>query len=83
MSGKDASAYYVRLSRETVEARNGILRELLVRKQALPPWDKRLNDQATIQDIDLLALRSILEEIGVWDPTVPVEDYFCGIEAPV
>ncbi len=74
--GKDSSAYYVRLSRETVEARNGILRELLVRKKALPPWDKRLNDDATLQDIDLLAFRSVLEEIGAWKPSLGVEDYF-------
>ncbi len=75
-SGKDSSAYYVRLSRETVEAKNGILRELLVRKKALPPWDKRLNDDAAIQDIDLLAFRSVLEEIGAWNPALSVEDYF-------
>jgi ATP-dependent DNA helicase RecG len=31
-SGKDTSKYYVRIGRETREARNGILRELLVKK---------------------------------------------------
>ncbi|MFZ2658357.1 MAG: ATP-binding protein [Victivallales bacterium] len=75
-SGKDSSTYYVRLSRETVEAKNGILRELLVRKQTLPPWDRRLNEQADIIDIDLLAFRDVLQQIGTWNPSVSIEDYF-------
>jgi tetratricopeptide (TPR) repeat protein len=64
------------LSRETVEAKNGTLRELLVRKQALEPWDRRLNPDATIADIDLLAFREVLQDIGVWNPAIGVEDYF-------
>jgi len=75
-SGKDASTHYVRIGRETVEARNGVLRELLVRKQAMEPWDRRLNFDATLADIDLLVFREVLEEIGVWNPSVGVEDYF-------
>jgi ATP-dependent DNA helicase RecG len=75
-SGKDAAAYYVRLSRETVEARNGVLRELLVRKQALPPWDRRLSERATLADIDLLALREILQQVGIWNASIGIEDYF-------
>lgn len=75
-SGKDSAAYYVRLSRETVEAKNGVLRELLVRKQALPPWDRRLNEAAGITDLDLLAFREVLQQIGVWNPAVAIDDYF-------
>ena len=75
-SGKDASTHYVRVGRETIEARNGVLRELLVRKQALEPWDRRTNLAATLADIDLLVFREVLEEIGVWNPSVGVEDYF-------
>lgn len=75
-SGKDSAAYYVRLSRETVEAKNGVLRELLVRKQALPPWDRRLNESAGIPDVDLLAFRDVLQQVGVWNPSVAIEDYF-------
>ncbi len=78
-SGKDSSAYYVRLSRETVEARNGVLRELLVRKQALPPWDRRLNEAAGISDIDLLAFRDVLTQVGAWNPSVTVDDYFSDV----
>ena len=75
-TGKDSAAYYVRLSRETVEAKNGVLRELLVRKQALPPWDRRLAEQAGIQDVDLLTFREVLQQVGVWNPSVAIEDYF-------
>lgn len=75
-SGKDSSTYYVRRSRETQEARNGVLRELLVRKQALPPWDRRLNESAAIEDIDLLAFRETLQQMGVWNPSVGIEEYF-------
>lgn len=75
-SGKNSAAYYVRLSRETVEARNGVLRELLVRKQALAPWDRRLNESAGMPDVDLLAFRDVLQQVGVWNPSVSIEDYF-------
>ena len=75
-SGKDSAAYYVRLSRETVEAKNGVLRELLVRKQALPPWDRRLSELAGIPDVDLLAFRDVLQQVGVWNPSVSIEEYF-------
>ena len=75
-SGKDSSTYYVRRGRETQEARNGVLRELLVRKQALEPWDRRLNDKAGIEDIDLLAFRETLQQVGVWNSSVAIEDYF-------
>jgi ATP-dependent DNA helicase RecG len=53
-SGKDSSTYYVRIGRETREAKNGVLRELLVRKNQLAPWDRRINNQSTLDDIDLL-----------------------------
>jgi len=75
-SGKESAAYYVRISRETIEARNGTLRELLVRKQALPPLDRRLNEQAKLEDIDLLTFREVLQQIGVWNSSVSIEDYF-------
>jgi predicted HTH transcriptional regulator len=77
-SGKDSSAYFVRIGRETIEARNGVLRELLVRKQALPPWDRRLAERADLRDIDLLAFRDVLQQVGVWNQAVSVEEYFGG-----
>ncbi len=75
-SGKESSTYYVRLSRETVEAKNGVLRELLVRKHALAPWDRRLAERAGIEDIDLLAFREVLQQIGAWNPSIEIEEYF-------
>ncbi len=39
--GHEGAKHFVRVSRSTIEARNGILRDLLVRKGALEPWDRR------------------------------------------
>lgn len=75
-SGKDSSTYYIRVGRETREARNGLLRELLVRKKALDPWDRRVNPEASLQDLDLLTLRDYLQRMDLWEPNKPVEDYF-------
>lgn len=75
IDSKDASTYYVRVSRDTVEARNGLLRELLVRKQVQEPWDRRMNPQATAADIDLLVLREYLQRMGLWDASRSVDDY--------
>lgn len=74
-SGKDTSTYYVRIGRETREAKNGILRELLIQKKELEPWDKRINPKSTIEDVDLLVLREYLQEMRVWDSTKALEDY--------
>lgn len=75
-SGKAASTYYVRLGRKTVEARNGTLRELLVRKGDLLPWDRRLCEKAGLADIDLFAFRDVLQASQLWDPSISLEDYF-------
>ena len=74
-SGKDSSTYYVRIGRETREARNGILRELLIQKKELEPWDKRINTYSEIEDVDLLTLREYLQEMKVWDSNKAIEDY--------
>ncbi|MEW5804162.1 MAG: ATP-binding protein [bacterium] len=73
--GKDASTYYIRMGDNTIEARNGLLRELLIQKKQLEPWDKRVNNEATIQDIDLVILRDYLQEMGLWSPKKAIEDY--------
>ncbi len=80
-SGKDTSTYYVRIGRETREARNGILRELLVKKNQMEHWDKRINSKATIDDIDLLSLREYLKEMSLWDPNKALEDYLSATES--
>ena len=74
-SGKDSSTYYVRIGRETREARNGILRELFIQKKELEPWDKRTNPYSGIEDLDLLTLREYLQEMKVWDSNKTIEDY--------
>lgn len=79
-SGKDASTYYVRIGRETREARNGILRELLVKKNHLEPWDKRINSAASMDDIDLISLREYLKEMSLWDNNKSLEDYLSSTE---
>lgn len=77
----DASRYWVRLGKETREARDGILRELLVRKGQLPPWDKRMSSTAGQSDIDLIALRDTLQQINLWNPHKSIEDYLSTKEA--
>jgi len=68
---RDASSsgkYYVRASRQTLEARNGQLRELMIRKGTIEPWDRRPCAGATVSDLDLVALRDTLSRIGLMDP---------------
>lgn len=73
--------YFIRVGRETREARNGLLTELLVRKGAKEPWDRRINPEAGIGDIDLIALRDGLRQMGLWDPQRPLEDYLSDKES--
>lgn len=73
--GDDGSKHWVRVGRETREARNGTLRELLVRKGAQQPWDRRLCTGATINDLDLLAIRDALQRMRVFSADRGVEAY--------
>ncbi len=66
--------HHVRRGSSTEEARNGVLRELLTRKGALEPWDRRPCATATVADLDLLALRDTLLRIGRVDDGLGVED---------
>ncbi len=72
---RESSGYYVRISRETREARNGILRELLVRKGVSEEWDRRACSTATIEDLDLLALRDALQRMNVFHIDRGIEEY--------
>jgi predicted HTH transcriptional regulator len=47
---KDSGKHYIRVDRSTREARNSLLRELLVRKQALEPWDVVSHPEATLEE---------------------------------
>ncbi len=68
---KQDTKHFVRVSRSTLEARNGLIRDLLVRKGALEPWDRRPCLAATESDLDLLALRDTLQQLGVVDEQRP------------
>lgn len=69
--GKEGAKHFVRVGRSTIEARNGLLKDLLVRKGALEPWDRRPNNAATVSDIDLLVLRDALQRMGVYTADRP------------
>lgn len=71
----DGAKHYVRVSRSTIEARNGLLRDLLVRKGALEPWDRRPCRGASVEDLDLLALREVLQRLGLLDAQQSPERY--------
>ena len=73
-SRQGATAYYVRIGRETIEARNGIYRELLLRKGEVEPWDRRSAARASVDEVDLIALRDALQRMGVFDPGRGVDD---------
>lgn len=73
--GNEGARHYVRVSRSTIEARNGVLRELLVRKGALEPWDRRPCNGATTNNLDLLALRDALQRMGMFSPERGVDPY--------
>lgn len=73
--GQEGAKHFVRVSRSTIEARNGLLRDLLVRKGALEPWDRRPCGSATADDLDLLALREALLRLGVRDAAAEASRY--------
>ncbi|ETR68620.1 MAG: ATP-dependent DNA helicase RecG [Candidatus Magnetoglobus multicellularis str. Araruama] len=79
-SRKDASTYYIRSGSNTIEARNGLLRELLIRKRQLKPWDRRINPESTMNDIDLIIFREYLQEMGLWSQNKALEDYISDTE---
>lgn len=72
---KDSSTYYIRVGRETLEARNSLLTELLVKKNQLEPWDHRVNTDAAGEDIDLVALREYLQEMKLWSDKKTIDGY--------
>lgn len=67
--------YFIRLDGRVIAAQNGLMRELLVRKQALAPWDEREAAGATIADIDPLAVRAVLQQIGLWNAARGVDHF--------
>ena len=73
--GTEGAKHFVRVGRSTIEARNGLLRDLLVRKGAMEPWDRRPCSAATVKDLDLLVLRDALQRMGVFTADQGVESF--------
>lgn len=73
--GNEGAKHFVRVGRATSEARNGVLKDLLVRKGALEPWDRRPCTPASVADLDLLALRDALQRMGIFSVAQGVEPY--------
>ena len=73
--GENGPKHYVRVSRSTIEARNGTLRDLLVRKGTMDFWDRRTCAGATVKDLDLLSVRDALQRMGMFSLERGVEPY--------
>lgn len=71
----EGAKHYVRIGPSTIEARNGLLLDLLVRKGDLEPWDRRPCSAATLSDLDLLVLRDALQRMGLFRADRGVEPY--------
>jgi ATP-dependent DNA helicase RecG len=73
--GEGSPRYFVRAGRHTIEARNGLMRALMVRKNAREPWDRRPCAAATIEDLDLLVIRDTLHRMRMSSLENRVERY--------
>lgn len=79
-SKDDSSIYYIRIGSNTIKARNSLLRELLIRKHQIDPWDRRINPQSKLEDIDLIIFRDYLQEMRLWSSGKALEDYISDTE---
>jgi ATP-dependent DNA helicase RecG len=75
-----SSAHFIRVGRTTRQARNGLLLQLLAQKGALEPWDERPAARATVDHLDPLALRAVLQRMGMTDASKHVDRYLTGEE---
>ncbi|MDR2119130.1 MAG: putative DNA binding domain-containing protein [Tannerellaceae bacterium] len=66
--------------KETIEARNGILSQLLNVKQEIEPFDRRANANVDEADIDSLLFRDCMIEMNLVQPDKPLERYFSDRE---
>lgn len=76
----ETTHHYVRISKETKEARNGILSQLLIKKQKIAYFDQRICSQAKESDIDILLFRDSIQEMGLFNQSKSLEDYFSDRE---
>jgi ATP-dependent DNA helicase RecG len=71
-----ATHYYVRMSRETREARNGILTQLLIKKRKIEYFDKQVNFNATQADVDVFIFRDCMQEMNLLVSERSLDLYF-------
>lgn len=76
----EKNLYYVRAGRQTIEARNGLLRELLEKKCVKQPFDSEINQNTTQDDIDLPFFRNQISEMGRFTPDKTPEDFLSDTE---
>jgi predicted HTH transcriptional regulator len=76
----EKSGYYVRIGKETREAKNGILSQLLTSKNETQPFDRRPNPNVGEADIDVLFFRDCMNEMNLLQRYKPLEDYFSDNE---
>ncbi|GAP71503.1 hypothetical protein SAMD00024442_13_31 [Candidatus Symbiothrix dinenymphae] len=76
----ETANYYIRMGKETREARNGILNQLLTTKKEIVPFDKQPNPNVGEVDIDTLLFRDCMNEMKLTQPSKPLEDYFSDKE---
>ena len=76
----EGTKYYVRISRQTREARNGVFRDLMVLRGAMEPWDRRVCALASAADLDLLVLRDATQRLGLGIKNGEVERYVSAEE---
>ena len=76
----ETSKYYVRISRESREARNGILRQLFENKRLTEPFDKKPNPNTDETDIDLLLFRDFMNEANILQQEKSLENYLSDRE---
>src|ERR1019366_7400019 len=73
--GREGAKHFVRVGHSTIEARSGVLLKLSLRKGAMEPWDRRPCATATERDLDLLALRDVLNQMVVALPDRRIEEF--------
>lgn len=77
---RDEGAYYIRVGRSTRQARNGLLLQLLTRKNEVEAWDRRPCEGATLEDLDIYALTDTLKRIQLFSPERGTEVYLSDTE---
>ncbi|MCL2117346.1 MAG: putative DNA binding domain-containing protein [Planctomycetaceae bacterium] len=79
LDGK-TNLYYVRHNNKTVVAKNGLLRELLERKDKRPAFDQEIHPEATIDDIDLSYFREQIAGMRRFSAGQSPEDFLSDTE---